>query len=306
MLAILSILAPIFLVLFGGVLLRRRNLLKETYINTTNHLIYYLFLPALLFSKIAQSDFRTVFSLPPVLIMGGAILAVFLFSLALSRVLRFSLAVQGTFTNDNFRSNFMYIGLPVCFYALGERGLAAGSVLTAFAVPLVNILSVLAFAASNKEFNLGRLMRETFQNPLVIAALLGILCSILQITLPDFLHQTMALLGQATLPLALLCIGASLKLKSLNNNLIILAGSALIKLLLLPYCAYLMFRFLNLPLDVPAFSLMIMLAAPSAEINYILAEEMNGDPELANATIVLTTLLCPLTYLIWLSLLGIH
>jgi hypothetical protein len=306
MTAILTILAPIFIVLAAGYVLHRCGLFTDQYVEQSNQLIFYVFLPLLLFHKISQSDFESLFSPGNLLVMVTAIGAVFLLSWIWGGLAHYPPSILSTFINDNFRSNFVYIGLPVCYYALGDGGLAIGSVLTALAVPVVNILSVLAFSpVQNQHFNLRLFLLDLVKNPLIIGAASGIMFSLLEVPIPDFIAEALLLLTQLTLPLALCCIGASLSLAIKPEHWPVLASSSLFKLFLLPLIAYGLMAALRLPLDTTAKALLIMLAAPSAEINYTLAAQMNGEADLAGTTIVITTILSAFSYLIWLSLLNI-
>lgn len=306
MTAILLILAPIFMVLAAGYVLNRVGLFTDQYVDQSNQLIFYVFLPLLLFHKISKSDFLSLFSPGNLLVMVLTIIAIFTLSWAWSRLAHYPPAAACTFINNNFRSNFVYIGLPICYYALGDSGLAIGSVFTAMAVPVVNILSVLAFSpVQNQGFKTGQFLLDLFKNPLIIGAAAGMSFSLLDITIPSFVEQALLLLTQVTLPLALCCIGASLSLTINPGRLPVLAWSGIFKLLLMPAVAYGLMAALNIPLDPSAKALLIMLAAPSAEINYTLAAQMNGEADLAGATIVATTILSALTYLLWLSLLRI-
>jgi predicted permease len=48
---------------------------------------------------------------------------------------------------------------------------------------------------------------------------------------------------------------------------------------------------------------MILLAAPTATLTYVMAREMNGQPDLAVAAVSLTTMLSAVSYALWLALL---
>ena len=66
---------------------------------------------------------------------------------------------------------------------------------------------------------------------------------------------------------------------------------------------WLLFRLCGLESEgvVPA---IILLAAPTATVTYVMAREMQGDSEFAVVAISVNTLLSAVTYTIWLSLVG--
>ena len=47
---------------------------------------------------------------------------------------------------------------------------------------------------------------------------------------------------------------------------------------------------------------LIILAAPSATMTYVMAKEIGGDPDLGGAAISFSTLLSALTYTFWLGI----
>lgn len=306
MIQILIILAPIFMTLGLGAWMRHLGLFPESYVDQSNRLIFCVFLPLLLFHKISQSDVLNTINGMTVGVMAASITGIYLLSRLWGILARYPAAVGNTFVNNNFRGNFVYIGLPVCYYALGDSGMAIASVLTALAVPMVNILSVLAFGSgSGQKFRPDSFVIDTLKNPLIIGAMAGVVSSLLGIAVPLIIKNALALVTQITLPLALCCIGATLQFGSIVGRIPTIVFSSIFKLFLLPLTAALMMRSGGHPLGAPDLVLLILLAAPSAEINYTLASQMNGDADLAGATIVFTTLISAVSYLILLQILGI-
>ena len=49
---------------------------------------------------------------------------------------------------------------------------------------------------------------------------------------------------------------------------------------------------------------LILLAAPTATVSYVMGREMGGDPDLAVAAVSASTLFSSLTYALWLALAG--
>jgi len=105
------------------------------------------------------------------------------------------------------------------------------------------------------------------------------------------------------LPMALLIIGASLPFNLLQLELSEILPIAVLKLLLLPGIGFI----LAAAFDISAEKILpglILLAAPSATLTYVMAREMDGDPDLAVAAVSGTTLLSALTMAVWLNVGG--
>ena len=106
--------------------------------------------------------------------------------------------------------------------------------------------------------------------------------------LPPILLQTGEYFAQMTLPLALLCTGASLSLKALRadsrNAIIASSGKLLIVPFIITLCGYwLGFRGMDLGI------LFLMTSAPTAAASYIMVRAMKGNSVLAANIIAITT-----------------
>jgi predicted permease len=95
------------------------------------------------------------------------------------------------------------LGLPVCFLAFGEEGLAFA--MTFFAVQCILLFSlgdaILAGSAS-----IGRVLRS----PIIHAIWIGVLVRYLGWQPPEVIMQSTELLGQVVIPLMLITLGVSL------------------------------------------------------------------------------------------------
>jgi hypothetical protein len=114
-------------------------------------------------------------------------------------------------------------------------------------------------------------------------------------------HDSLEILGQAALPIMLLCVGANLKLRGLSAEAGPLFLAAIAKLGLFPAAI----MGLALILDVPPLQAQIALtfgALPTGVAAYTLARQMGGDAPLMAAMITVQTLLSFATMPLWLSL----
>ena len=101
--------------------------------------------------------------------------------------------------------------------------------------------------------------------------------------------------------MALLLIGASLSFSLVKIQLWSAMACSVIKLMVLPGLGLVVYRLMGLSAGTYMPGL-ILLAAPSATLTYVFANEMHGDPDLAAASISVGTILSGLTYAGWLHL----
>lgn len=305
MLQIIQIVLPVFIVLFLGWFIKQIKLIDDDFIKTANRLIFNVCLPVLLFYKISLADLRSVFSLEHLGIMIASVMFMFFVSFATAKVMKLGPSA-GTFSMNAFRANYAYMGLPVSAYAYGDKGLVIASVLMAFVVPLVNFMSVVALSLSMTD---GRsfkpLIKNTLLNPLAIACILGIAFSWFGIGFPGFIGRSLSIVSGVTLPLALFCVGGTMSREKMKGDLIPAGVSTALKLLLMPLSAYVMLKLFGIEFSTTSKTLVIMLSAPTATVNYVLAAQMKGDAPLAGTTIVLSTLLAIFSFTFWLFLMGV-
>ncbi|WP_022852136.1 AEC family transporter [Limisalsivibrio acetivorans] len=308
MIKIILIVLPIFIVLLVGSFLRRGGLIDEQFIKTSNRLIFNVCLPVLLFYKISQADIGSVLDWRTISIIVVSILLMFILSFISGKALGFDKKVLGTFAMNNFRANYAYMGLPVSFYAYGDQGLMYASVLMAIIVPYVNFMSVIALSISSpggEKRSFVPFIKNTLLNPLAIACVAGLVVAALNIGIPDFINRTLDIISGVTLPLALFCVGASISFAALKGDIAPTGASLVMKLIGLPLIAFIILKIWGIDLDVGTKTMVIMLAAPSATVNYVLAATMDGSPSAASSTIVATTTFSIFTFVFWLNLLGL-
>jgi len=305
MIQILQIVLPVFIVLGLGWFIRRINLIDGDFIAKANKLIFNVCLPVLLFYKISAADLRSVFSINHLLIMIATIMIMFAISYTGAKALSLGPS-SGTFAMNTFRANYAYMGLPVSAYAYGDQGLVVASVLMAFVVPMVNFMSVVALSMSmTSGRSLKPLLKNTLLNPLAIACIAGIAASWFGMKFPVFIDRSLLIISGVTLPLALFCVGGSMTKKQMTGEFVHSISASVMKLLLMPFIAFMLIRYFGIDFSITSKTLVIMLSAPTATVNYVLASQMQGDTDMAGSTIVLTTLLSIFTFSLWLFVLGV-
>ncbi len=275
-----------------GFLLKRWGLLTADFCQTASALVYNISLPTLLFLVIVRADLSQLFDLRLLSVALAATLLLF-FSLSLSaQRLVAEPRERGIFVQAGFRGNLAVVGLAFCGNAYGEAGLAAASVLMAVLTIAYNLLAVYCLEkslASKGSPNLLQLLQSVVKNPLILAIVAALLCAYWQLPVPNLLEKSGDYVARLTLPLALLCIGASLSLDSLRQSSQLSFIAVLIKLVVAPllvtgavYTAG--FRDMTLAL---AFMLS---ASPTASVSFIMVTALGGNGRLASNMIALSTL----------------
>jgi predicted permease len=305
---ILQAVFPVFLVVATGAILRRYRFLNEGFIEAANALVFYLLLPALLFHEVSATQFRDAFSGP--LVIGGyaATLSTFAIAWALSGALGIGPAERGSFVQGSFRANLAYVGLPIVFSAVGQAGLRKAGIFLGFIVPLLNTLAVVALmvphgAGKGKGRETAmRVLGQVATNPIILACVAGIAWSLLRLPVPAMARRTLALLTPATLPLSLLCLGGSFSFERARRGFGLAAMSAFLKVVVLTGTGLVLYRLMGVSGDDLRIGA-IMLGCPTAVVTYVMAAQLEGDPDLAGTIVLVSTAASAFTITGWLFLL---
>ena len=285
-----SVTGPIFVILLLGVWLRRIGLITEPFIDAGSKLVFNVALPALLFISIATTDFDSAANAGLILYGILATCAVFVALELLAARTVHPREDRGVVVQGAFRSNMGIVGLAYCVNAYGEAGLVAASLYLGLVTIVYNILAVVTLNRSlSKKRGIGGMIKGIFTNPLIIGIVLALPVSYFEIRLPSLVLQSGRYFADMTLPLALLCTGASLNFASLRDAMSNTFQAAGLKLVLVPLLItaggyFVGFRGIELGV------LMLMSSAPTAAASYVMVRAMGGNATLAANIIALTTL----------------
>ncbi|MFT5241510.1 MAG: malonate transporter [Kiritimatiellia bacterium] len=301
--------APIFAVILLGAFLQRRGFLTDAFSRAATQLVFYVGLPALVFVKVAETDFETLFDVESVLSANVGTVLIFLVAWGLAAVVKMDFHSRGSFTQGAFRSNVAIFAFPVIYNVLGDRGLSAAIIILAFLMPIYNVFAVVVLAIHSKHEirpNWVQSLCKIITNPLIISALAGLALSMMQIRLPSWPQATCESLGSLAFPLGLLCIGTSLRFKDLtwSRDLVL---AVVLKNIAAPLIMMGVACLMGVRGDLLVV-LMLIAASPSAVAGFIMAAAMDNDARLAAAIVVATSAASVVTVsvaIFWLKSCGL-
>ena len=300
----LSVTAPVFVMLFLGVILKRLNWIDAAFIATSSSLVFKGTMPTLLFIAILKADLSA--ALQPALLLYFLLATLAMFALAwLWALWRCPMADRGVYVQGAFRGNNGIVGLALATSLYGDYGLSLGGVLAGLVILIYNSLAavILAIYSPDGKASVGAIVGSILRNPLIIGVVSAIPFAYWQIPLPDWLMTSAQYFAQMTLPLALICIGGTLSLSVLRESSALATSSSLMKMVWLPALATLgawLAGFRGAELGI----LFLYFASPTAAASYVMARAVNSNHQLAATIIVLTTLWAAVTINAGLFLLG--
>ncbi|MEQ5806571.1 AEC family transporter [Alteromonas sp. NFXS44] len=283
-------LLPVLILLLMGWLFFRIKWLNESFVEAGSKLVFNVTLPALLFLSISQADFAHAANFPliGVGIAGTLIMCALLVLTARLTVTPYQ--ARGVVVQGGFRANMGIIGLAYCANTYGPEGLAAASVYLGCITILFNILSVIVLNFyQTGHRSVSKQIKGITKNPLIISIVLALPFSYYSWTLPDAILKTGEYVSQLTLPLALICTGASLQFRSFSADWFNITLSTVSKCILYPALmvglAYLA-GFTGMSLGI----VLLLSIAPTAAASYVMVRNMGGDHRLAASIIAVSTL----------------
>jgi predicted permease len=285
----LDVTMPISLIIGLGILLKRISWITEEFAKAGSELVFNLTLPCLLFVNIATTNLTDHFPTFLIVFAGCVMTGAFiLFHLMAYRIKNKN--ARGAFVQGACRGNMAIIGLALSVSAFGEPALAIASMYLAVLVVPLNIFSILTlYYHQEKTPSTKEVARSVLTNPLAIAISLAIVVALLPIQVPKLMLDTGNYLAKMTLPLALLCVGATIRWQEFRSSSILYwaIGS---KIVFIPVLATILGFYVGLS-GVELGVLFMMTAAPTAAAAYPMVRSIGGDYHLTAAIIAGSTLM---------------
>ena len=288
----LNVVAPLFVIMATGYVLRKIRFVSEDFLAQLNKLVFKFCLPLMLFQEIRLSyngdfsDTKLIFAA-----LGG-ISAVILISFLIVPLFVERKAQRGSIIQGIYRSNFIIYGLPVATGMYADRAVSTISMLMAIIIPFFNAAAVIILSiyseTKTQKVTVKNLLRDMATNPLIIGSACGILAGMLHLELPRFVDVPVAQFARTAAPLALFVLGGEFKFHNLRNNWVKVIAVTIVRLLVVPVVALTVFVYAGFR-DVELTVLLCIFATPAAMAGYIMAKNMGNDSELSGQIVVLTT-----------------
>lgn len=287
----MSVTLPTVLMLLLGVVLQRLHMVDDKFTGQATKIIFNITLPILLFLNITSNPVEFRSQLLPIAASFTGTLLLFIVAELVAAKFIVEKQERGTFVQGVYRGNNGILGLALCINAYGEAGLAPASIYAAATIFLFNVLGVITLSRSfaDGRVSFWGIVKNVIKNPLIIAIVLGYVVNGLELQFPKTLQTTGNYLASMTLPLALICAGASVKFNgSASGSRTVIWGS-IGRVIIAPIfmvCIGKLFGLSSMNMGI----LFLMAATPMATITYAMVRGMGGNATSAANIIALTTL----------------
>lgn len=292
---------PIFFLIMTGLGLKRIFITEDSFWKQCDKLVYYVLFPSLLILKLSHADF---YALNTASALVALIIATLIMTIALVAYQAIKPVSNKLFTSiyqGSIRYN-SYVFLAMSASLFGDNGIAVTAIIIAYMIVICNLLSVFILSVyGSTRASLVSITVSILKNPLILAAILGVLLSISKLHIHPILEKFLTYLSAAALPLSLLSVGAGLKFILGKSRWFAVSSTCVLKLIALPLISWVVLTLFNVDGYTKSVA-MLYATLPCAGNAYILAKQMGGDAEAMASIITFTTLLSMITMPVMLSI----
>lgn len=311
---------PIVLVIALGYVLKRIGMLTKEFLDVGNKLTFRVLIPTMLFMNVYNINSFSEINFWFVLYGIAAVIVIFAAGIPIYCAFTKDPGKRGSLIQSMFRSNYAIIGIPLATSLFGDQGAAAAGVMSAFCVPLFNVLAVITLSIFNKNetksrIDVKKILIGIVKNPLIIGTVAGLAVLGIRELLVlgnigfrlrdiEFLYTSLNNVKSICTPFALLVLGGRFEFSAvarLKNEIIF--GTAM-RCVVVPVVGLLGAYFLVPGLGGEHYATYVgVFATPVAVASAIMAKEMGADDELAGQLVVWTSLVSAVTIFIYVTIL---
>lgn len=288
-LTVLQIVAPVFILAAVGFAWVKSGWAYE--VEFVTRLAMTLSVPALIFVALMKADIspETLSALFLASVAAYVALAVVFWIVA--KALKLD---QATFWAPLIFGNTGNLGLPLALFAFGEIGLS-------YAVIIFAVMAVLSFSVGVWMVSGGGSVTKIFKEPISWATIAGAVFLTQGWRTPDWLTNSLELLGQMAIPLMLITLGVALARLQVTT-LWRAIGLSIVKLILSVAIAWGIGQWFELN-EIAFAVLVVQIATPVAVTSYLLAQKYGADANEVAGLVIVSTVMSVLAIPVLLAVL---
>lgn len=308
---------PIVILIALGYLMKKFRFFDTHFVNLLNKYVFRIALPALLFYNVYMIEDFSEIQWGVVIYAVVVVLAFFAIGTLVVILTVKSFDQRGVILQSIFRSNFALIGIPLAQTLGGFEALAVVALMSAFSIPLANILSVVSLSMFQKnEFgdriSMRKMVGNVIKNPLIIGVFTGLLFLTIRSLLPTvngekvfllsrdlrFTIDAVKLISATASPMALIALGGQFEISAVKVLARQIIQGVVWRIVIVPGVALSLayvFRDQISGMDHAFPALIALFGTPVAVSTGIMASEMGGDVRLAGQIVVWSTVMSMFT-----------
>lgn len=293
---------PVFAIIAIGYLAARVGLLSEGAAKGVAEFAFSIAVPAFMLRTIATAKLPQI---APVSLwlsyFGAAALTWAAATLATRFVLRRPAADGAGIALSSMFGNVVMLGIPLALATLGPEAAGPIAIIISLHTPILWLAATLhlEMAESKGTTSLrhmtGNVLLDLARNPIILAIIAGSAWRLSGVGVPATVDRVLLLLGQASVPAALVSLGASLVAFTIAGQRATLVTICTLKLLVMPAAGYVLAtKVLALP-ALAASVVVLLTAMPTGANAYLFAVRHGRAVSSASGAVALGTVLAAVT-----------
>ena len=294
---------PIILMIVVGYFMKRIGLIKPDMALKLNTLVFRVFLPIMLFLNVYKIQNFNEIDFSFVLYAIGITVLLFAIGIPVMHVLFKENRQRSVMLQGIFRANYALVGIPLAESLFGSEGSIMASLLSAFIVPIFNILAVICltiYSAGDKKPSIKGVLKGIAKNPLIQGIFCGLVALGIRAIFVKFnigfrisditpVYKTLQNLSSIATPLSLLVLGARFELSAiphLKKHIII---GTINRCVIVPVLGISLAVLLNRFSGAQFASFVACFCTPIAVSSVPMSQEMGADADLMGQLVVWST-----------------
>lgn len=300
----LKVLITLIIISLLGYLGKKNNLFKEEDKEVISRFVYNFSLPSLVFYSIYTNPPKLYF-FNVVWIEWLTSIIIGLLSIIMGFILRLRRETIASLFLVSIGGNVTFMGYPIMEKLFGLEGLTLaiiydqlGMIVFVYTIGIIVISFLTSFKNLSKPA-IYNITNKVINNPPLWGLIFGLLFR--HITIPDFLVDSLSILGRATTPLMMFLLGLSIsKPKKESRSIIGITSGVFLKLIIFPLFALIFSKLLKIE-GIPLKVTVLESAMPSMLTALVLSLQFGLDYNFTSHVITYSTLLSLITLNLWIG-----
>ena len=297
--AALRVVVPMIILMAIGAFVRVKGIITRPAMKEYDRLIFWIFMPTLLFKNIYDMDFSQGFAVKEMLFVAACLVVLFVFAYVVPRIFVKDGNKSVVIAQAVGRGNYILFGVVVAEALFGEGHAGMVVMLGVLVVPAINTYAaiILELNRSGKTSPV-KLFLAILKNPMIIGAILAFIFKALNIIIPAPVWSAVRSIANSTTTISFISLGVGLDMAKAQSDKMPLILGTVLRLIVVPL--------VFMPLSILAgfrgeslCAMMVIFAAPAAVASYPMAVAMGADGQLAGQLVCTTTVLSVFTIFAW-------
>ncbi|WP_269411544.1 AEC family transporter [Lentibacillus daqui] len=292
----LSVILPIMAVFASGFILQRMRVLDVSSVAAVS---LYILSPALVFTTLYDAEFDRGF-LVVLVFMFLLFYVMVLLNKILAKIFKWdrntesaSILATGFMNSGNY-------GLPVVLFSVGEAAVPYAIFIMVIQSLQNNFFGI--YYASRSTSGMKRALLNVMKMPTTYAAILAFILHYFSVGIPNAIHSTLSMVGDAAIPVMMIMLGMQLgSITGLKLNWQVVTSAVILKMIAAPIIAWAFVLIVDVD-PVIAAVLIIISAMPTAATTTMYAIEFDTEPELVSSITLIATLASVVTLSVLLNI----